>query len=222
MRLKYLLTVLVTISTFLFPAFANASDFSWSVNLNLRAQTDPYGYRYGLAQRFGLLESDVIVISNRVYEPADAYLIFRLAELSGHSPEDVLRVYYERRHYGWFDIAHFLGIRHDRHEFILLRERHDMRDVHYAYQHKHNERYEERHVPHIQYRYVVKPKREHVVVQKHYSPKLKKEEPPRSKTVVVVQQQAKPSPKSESHRVHQKHEPKRKEDRKDEVKREHR
>lgn len=115
-----------------------ANEFDWMVNLNVRSHTDPYGYRYSLVDRFGYREPDVMVILTSVYEPADAYMIFRLAELSGRSPEYILRVYRERRHYGWNDIAYNIGIRPDAYEFVELRERHDIR-YNYQFQEGHYE-----------------------------------------------------------------------------------
>ncbi len=163
MRWKHLGFVLMTLASLWVPSTLNAMDFEWRLSLNLRAQSDPYGYRYGLMNRFAMPESEVIMILNRVYEPADAYMIFRLAELSGHSPEYVLRIYHERRHLGWHDISYILGIRPDRQEFIVLRDYHDMRDVYYDYNFRRKERYEER------YRAAPMPKH-YVPAPRHYTP----------------------------------------------------
>jgi len=116
-----------------------ASEFDWIVSLNVRSNEDPYSYRYGLADRFGYKEPDVMVILTSVYAPADAYMIFRLAELSGRTPEYILRVYRERRHYGWGDIAYHVGVRLDSNEYLELRERHDLQ-----YIPRHNGHYEDR------------------------------------------------------------------------------
>ncbi len=108
-----------------------AADFDWMVSLNMRSHDDPYGYRYSLVDRFGVREPDVMVILTSVYDPADAYMIFRLAELTGRPPEYILRVYRERRHYGWDDIGRHVGIRPDFGEFIELRERYDTRYIYH-------------------------------------------------------------------------------------------
>ena len=169
MRLKPIVALLLTGAFFIVPHTLDASDFEWRHPLNLRANTDPYGYRYGLIQRFGMSESDVVHILNRVYEPADAYMVFRFAELSGYSPEYVLRIYHERRPYGWSDIAHFLGIHVDAHDFTVFRERHDMREVYYVYNDKRKERYEERYRPPVQHHYVP-PKKHYAPPQTHHKP----------------------------------------------------
>lgn len=150
MPLKHRLFLFLTILAFILSAPLRASDFEWRVSLNLQAQTDPYGYRYGLINRFRMNEPDAMFIVNRVYEPADAYMIFRLAELSGHTPEYVLNVYYDRRHYGWNDIAYILGIRSDRYDFIVFRERHDMKAIYFDYNSRRKERYEEHYRPPLQ------------------------------------------------------------------------
>ena len=181
MHFKHTLAIIIAMSTFILQPTLSASDFEWRLTLNLRAHADPYGYRYGLVNRFGMSEPDVLLILNRVYEPSDAYMIFRLAELSGLSPEYILHVYYDRRHHGWHDIALFLGIRSDRHDFIVLRERHDMREVYYEYNNRRKERYEERYVPPVQHRYVPPP-------QKHYAPHPQRHEQPRHESAPVVQE----------------------------------
>ena len=209
MLFKHIFALLIVVSTFILPSL-NASDFEWRVNLNLRSHSDPYGYRYGLVNRFVMSESDVMLILNRVYEPADAYMIFRLAELSGLSPEYILNVYYERRHYGWHDIALFLGIRSDRHDFIVLRERHDMRDVYYEYNHRRKERYEERYVPPVQHHYVPQP-------QKHYAPVPQRHEQPQHKSAPVVQERHEPK----RHEPQRKPEPPRPDERHDDNRKHH-
>lgn len=170
---KHIFAMLIVVSSLLLPHTLTASDFEWRRALNLRAHSDPYGYRYGLANRFGIDESSVMLILSRVYEPSDAYMIFRFAELSGRSSAYVLRIYHERRAYGWYDIAYVLGIRLDRHDFIVLREHHDMRDVYDAYHYKRKERYEERYAP--------APHTHHEAHKKHYVPEPKRHERPHHK-----------------------------------------
>ena len=169
-----------------------ASDFEWRLSLNLRAQSDPYGYRYGLMHRFGRDESHVMSILNRVYEPADAYMVFRLAELSGFSPEYVLGVYHDRRHYGWHDIASVLGIHSDRHDFIFFREHHDMREVYYDYNYRRKERYEERYYPPVQHHYVPQPKKHYAPAYKHPAPKPQTHVPPHHGGSAMPEQRHKP------------------------------
>jgi hypothetical protein len=182
MSLKALYFLLIILTSFV--TSSTASDFEWRHALNLQAHSDPYRYRYGLMQRFGTDESHVIAILSRVYEPSDAYMVFRLAELSGYSSEEVLRVYNERRHLGWNEIASVLGIHLDRHEFLLFRERHDMREVYYK----------EHYRPSVHYHYVPQPKH-YVAPQRHPHPKPQRYEHPRHERAPVVQER----PKAQRH-----------------------
>jgi len=186
MQFKYIFLLLLAVSSFIVPSTLSATDFEWRLNLNLRAQNDPYGYRYGLINRFGLVESDMMLVLNRVYEPSDEYMIFRLSELSGHAPEYVLHVYHERRANGWYDIAMFLGIRADLYDFVVLREHHDMRDVYYDYNYRRKEHYEERYNFPVQKHYVLPPKRYISPPKKYYVPQPQAHEKPRHEPTVVV------------------------------------
>jgi len=182
MSLKSLCFLLIVLISLVIPS--TASDFEWRQALNLRAQSDPYGYRHGLMQRFGKNEAVVIGILSRVYEPADAYMVFRLVELSGYSSESVLDVYYERRHLGWNEIASVLGIQIDRYE----------RDVYYDENYGRKERYEEHYQPSVQYHYVPQPKH-YVAPQRHPQPKPKHYEQPRHERAPIVQER----PKAQRH-----------------------
>ncbi len=140
---KSFLTFL-TLSSLVVPCLVDASDFQWRVSLNLRSSSDPYAYRYGLANRFAMEESDVIVVLDHVREPSDAYMVLRLAELSGRPVDYVLRVYNDRMHYGWNDVALYLGINPQMQEYVILKQRHDMQDTYYVRNYPHQEYYEER------------------------------------------------------------------------------
>jgi|GEM_PF-339302 len=127
MKLKKSLFSLLALGVFLAPLSADV-DFEWRLGLNNRYQADPYEYRYDLSQRFRLPESRVISILREVREPSDAYMIFRLAELSEKPYDYVLTVYRQNRYASWLEIARLLGIRVDSSEFNALRHQHDLRD----------------------------------------------------------------------------------------------
>jgi len=117
-----------------------AAEFDWMVNVNARSYSDPSGYRYGLIDRFGYGESEVIYILDHVREPTDAYMIFSLAELSHRSPEYILDLYRERRFARWDDYAFFLGVR----ELPRYHELYHHHDI--VYRQRPQVRYEERRV----------------------------------------------------------------------------
>jgi len=127
MKLKKSIYVLLALSVLIAPLYAEV-DFEWRLSLNNRFRADPYEYRYDLAQRFSLPESRVIGILKDVREPSDAYMIFRLAELSEKPYDYVLSVYRQNRYATWLEIAALLGIRLDSSEFNALRHEHDLRD----------------------------------------------------------------------------------------------
>jgi len=116
-------------------------DFEWRYSLNNRYHADPYGYRYALAERFRVRESGVIYMLDSVREPSDAYMIFRLAELSGKSYEHILRIY--RQNGSWRDIALLAGIDPHSHAYEALRHAHDLRDD-YRSDRRRYERYEDK------------------------------------------------------------------------------
>lgn len=167
MKLKQSMMTFLTLSTLFTSSALIASDFDWMVSLNLRSHSDPYSYRYGLIDRFGYRESEVIYILDSVREPADAYMIFRLAELSNRPPEYILGLYCERRFVYWDDYAFFLGIR-DRPSYRELHYHHDI-----VYRKKPQVRYEEHHYvePHHKVypekRVIVEPRQEQQHTQSH-------------------------------------------------------
>lgn len=144
MTLKKSLFSLLALSALVAPLSAGV-DFEWRLSLNNRYHADPYGYRYGLADRFRLPESRVIVILDSVREPSDAYMIFRLAELSGRPYDYVLSVYRQNRYSSWVEIASLVGVIVTSNDFNELRHRHDLRDD-YRYDSRRYDRYEDRRV----------------------------------------------------------------------------
>lgn len=144
MKLKQSLFSLLALGALVAPLSAGV-DFEWRLSLNNRYHADPYGYRYGLADRFRLPESRVIVILDSVREPADAYMIFRLAELSGRPYDYVLSVYRQNRYSSWVEIASLVGVIVSSNDFNELRHHHDLRDD-YRYDSRRYDRYEDRRV----------------------------------------------------------------------------
>ena len=105
---------------------AAAGDFDWLSNLNVQAEADSSGYRVRLATRFHIGDAEVKAVIGSVDEPSDAYMIFRLGELSHHSVDDVVRVYSADRRKGWGVIAKRLGIKPGSKEFHALKGGHDL------------------------------------------------------------------------------------------------
>lgn len=103
-----------------------AGDFEWLDNLNVRAEADSSGFRLSLSTRFHLGDVEVTAVLNQVAHPSDAYMIFRLGELSHRPLHDVINVYHSHKHQGWGKLAKSLGIKPGSSEFHALKRGHDL------------------------------------------------------------------------------------------------
>jgi len=110
----------------LFISIAVAGDFDWLSNLNVKAEADSSGYRIKLATRFHIGDAEVKVVLGNVDSPSDAYMIFRLGELSNRPVDEVMNVYRVDRKKGWGVIAKSLGIKPGSSEFHALKRGHDL------------------------------------------------------------------------------------------------
>ena len=107
---------------------AVAGDFDWMPDFNVRAQADPSGFRAQLATRFRIGNAQVSAVLGEVDNPADAYMVFRLAEMSSHAPDYVLSRYRAGKGKGWGALAKSLGIKPGSKEFHALKRSHDLYD----------------------------------------------------------------------------------------------
>jgi hypothetical protein len=123
-----LLKVLLFFSLGLFvvTSAAIASDFDWTRNLNIQAQADPSGFKARLATRFKIGDVQVDAVLNNVDNPADAYLMLRLGEMSGKPVGQVIEKYKGNKGKGWGTLAKSLGIKPGSKEFHALRQGHDL------------------------------------------------------------------------------------------------
>lgn len=121
---KILLGVLVVLFA-LSPA-AVAKDFGWVDDFNIRAQADPSGFRAQLATRFHIGDAQISAVLGNVASPADAYIVFRLGEMSGYPTDRVMREYQSGKGKGWGALAKSLGIKPGSKEFHALKRGHDL------------------------------------------------------------------------------------------------
>ncbi|NPV05347.1 MAG: hypothetical protein HPY67_11505 [Syntrophaceae bacterium] len=105
-----------------------AQDFAWVNDFNIRAQSDPSGFRARLAARFRIGDAEISAVIGNVASPADAYIVFRLGEMSGRPYDRVLREYKSSRGKGWGVIAKSLGIKPGSKEFHALKRSQDLYD----------------------------------------------------------------------------------------------
>ena len=127
-------TLRVTLSMFvmsivlLAATFAGAADFDWTKNLRIRAEADPSGFRAQLSTRFGIGDAQVRVVLGKVDDPADAYVVLRLGEMSSKSTDYVLDKYRSDKNQGWGSLAKSLGIKQGSKEFHALKQGSDLED----------------------------------------------------------------------------------------------
>ena len=115
-----------TMVLFAFSSAAVAGDFDWVKDLNIRAQADPSGFRATLATRFKIGDVHVDAVLSNVDDPADAYIMLRLGEMSGRPVETVVTEYKSNKYKGWGALAKSLGIKPGSQEFHALKRGHDL------------------------------------------------------------------------------------------------
>ncbi|WP_455375623.1 hypothetical protein [Kaarinaea lacus] len=120
-------TLLMTIFVSLFTmTSAIASDFDWLSNLKIKAEADSSGYRMQLATRFHIGDAEVRAVIGNVDSPSDAYMVFRMGELTHKPIQEVLHVYSSNKNRGWGVMAKQLGIKPGSREFHALKRGHDL------------------------------------------------------------------------------------------------
>jgi len=118
---------IVSISLFVITPAAMASDFGWIEGFNIQAQSDPSGFKARLATRFKIGDVQVDALLSNVDEPADAYLMLRLGEMSGRPVDYVFEKYRHSKGQGWGALAKSLGIKPGSEEFHALKSGHDLK-----------------------------------------------------------------------------------------------
>ena len=103
-----------------------AGDFDWLKEFNIKAVNDGDHYRTQLATRFQIGRAQIDAIVNDVANPADAYMILRLGELSRRPTDDVIKTYKTNKNKGWGNIAKSLGIKPGSKRFHALKRGNDM------------------------------------------------------------------------------------------------
>lgn len=102
-------------------AVVTAGDFDWIKSLNIRAEADRSGFRTRLATRFSIDDAQINAVFGSVERPADAYMLFRLREMSARPMDHVIRKYRSKKGKGWGALAKSLGIKPGSREFHTLK-----------------------------------------------------------------------------------------------------
>lgn len=103
-----------------------AADFDWMSALNTRYRSDSALLHSNLNERFNVGDAIVSSVVKSVANPSDAYMVLKLAEMSGLAPKSVLQKYDASKDKGWGAMAQSLGIKPGSAEFKALKAGHDM------------------------------------------------------------------------------------------------
>ncbi|MCX5871605.1 MAG: hypothetical protein NTY00_13475 [Deltaproteobacteria bacterium] len=117
---KFLTPVLVFL-LFAFPAMAGDGLDAFLSNVNVQARTDMNGFSAKVSAQFGVPEPQVRVVLRQVNEPADAFMVFQLGQMTNQQPDRVMQVYQSQKGRGWGVIAKELGIKPGSAEFHALK-----------------------------------------------------------------------------------------------------
>ena len=123
---KFRLAVLISIMVFVGSSLAVAGDFDWFKDFNAQASLDPSGFKARLASRFQIGDAKITAVLSNMPEPANAYMVLRLGEMSGRPVETVMEEYKKNKGKGWGVMAKNLGIKPGSAEFKALKAGHDM------------------------------------------------------------------------------------------------
>ena len=108
------------------PCIASAGDFDWMRDLNINAEGDPLGFRARLEARFQVGALIINTVLDNVEEPADAYMLLRLGEMSNQPMDHVIEEYKTGKDKGWGAIAKSLGIKPGSKDFFALKQGQDL------------------------------------------------------------------------------------------------
>jgi hypothetical protein len=123
-RIKLLLLILAV--QFLILPAVYASDFDWARNFNVQAEADPTGLRARLEARFKIGPFEIDAVLDSADKPSDAYVLFRLGEISGQPLNYVVHQYKSNKGKGWGRLAKSLGIKPGSRAFKVLKNSQDL------------------------------------------------------------------------------------------------
>lgn len=90
-------------------------------NVNIQARADQNGFAAKLSTQFGIPGVQVRAVIGSVDEPADAFMIFKLGEMTNEPVDTVMQSYKANRGKGWGVIAKGLGIKPGSAQFHALK-----------------------------------------------------------------------------------------------------
>ena len=122
--LKILLGVLVVL--FIVTSVSVAGDFEWMKDFSIKAEADLSDFKARLSTHFKIGNAEINAVLSNVDNSADAYMVFRLGEMAGKPPEEVVNKYKSGKGKGWGSLAKSLGIKPGSEEFHALKNGDDL------------------------------------------------------------------------------------------------
>ena len=119
---------MILISLLLFSSVVLAGDFDWMHDFNVQAKVDRNGFQARLETRFKISDADVNLVLDSIDEPADAYMLCRLGEMSHRPMAKVVEQFKANRNKGWGVLAKSLGIKPGSQDFQALKQGQDLFD----------------------------------------------------------------------------------------------
>jgi hypothetical protein len=110
----------------LLASIVSAGDFDWINDFNIQAQLDPSGFKARLSTRFKIGDTEIKAVLSNVPDPADAYMVLRLGEMSSKPTDVVVEKYKSEKGKGWGVLAKSLGIKPGSAEFHALKQGNDI------------------------------------------------------------------------------------------------
>ena len=97
--------------SFILVPVSMAGDFDWIKDFNVKAKADPSGFKAKIETRFNIGSTEINAVLSAADDPADAYIILRLGEMSGQPTQEIIRKYKSGKQKGWGALAKSLGIK---------------------------------------------------------------------------------------------------------------
>jgi hypothetical protein len=114
--------ILTMVGMLVLPVAASAGELEDLVKkLSLEAKADSSGFNYRLRSEFEVSGAKVDMVLSNVSDPADAYMVLRVGEVTGKTHEAVLDAYKANKGKGWGVISKKLGIKPGSAEFHALK-----------------------------------------------------------------------------------------------------
>lgn len=116
------LAILLACTFYSSPAIAEGAGLDEFLRkLNVQAEANPEGFSATLSAQFHVSGTEVNVLLGNVHDPADAFMVLQLGQMSRRTTDAVLSVYQSQAEKGWGAIALELGIKPGSPEFHALK-----------------------------------------------------------------------------------------------------